>query len=222
MSASRFIYIFLLSVLTSFNVTVLTTFIIKPNILTPATPEQTLMRFDQNPGSTKRPGQFKCDPKKPFPQLIRLPYLQNSWHAVASCEDHDPQSVATAILYFYAQWVNEFGDPDMSVFESLNNLIIEWGPQKRKIHAAYSIDGEYLEDVTIIGLASSPRLIWCYFPYGSKLSDSSMVHELVHISLWAQYDLPDADHEGLNYIGWTREHSGFIDTIKRELKLSGL
>lgn len=163
-----------------------------------------------------------CDDEKSFPQLIKLPYFKNSWQVVQSCEDYRSKDVAAAMLFFYTRWLSEFGDPNGNILHALNNLVIEWSEEKKVIKAAYSIDGEYHKKVTVVGLAVSPNMIWCYFPKGSKISDSPLIHELVHISLWAEVRTPDADHEGKIYRGWSEAHTSFIDEIKQELKTSGL
>lgn len=221
MKPLRFIYIFLLALLTSFNLTAITAFLIFPDTLVPATPEETFEKFQKDRAETKRLSHFRCSRSKDMPQLIRLPYLENSWHIVHSCDDINSHEVASSILYFYVQWVSQFGDEDLSVFTALNNIVVEWGPEKKIIRSAYSMDGEYLENVTIVGLAISPEMIWCHFPPGSKISSSSLVHELVHISLWAKYNTPDADHEGTVHMGWTKDHTEFISSVRLELKMSG-
>jgi len=45
-----------------------------------------------------------------------------------------------------------------------------------------------------------------------RLYDTSLVHELVHVAIYAKTngEHGDPDHEGTKYQGWTKEHTKFI------------
>ena len=45
-----------------------------------------------------------------------------------------------------------------------------------------------------------------------RLYDTSLVHELVHVAIYALHhgEHGDPDHEGDKYTGWTSEHTDFI------------
>lgn len=164
----------------------------------------------------------RCDSEKPFPQMLRLPYLQNSWQIVYSCEQNSSDNVSKALMAFYVRWVKEFGDPDGKILESFDSMLVEWGPKKRTINLIYSIKGVLLKNADVVGLATGPKNMWCYFPKDSKISRSSFTHELVHLALWAQGGTPDPDHEGDSYPGWTPAHTTFIHEFNAVLEKSGL
>lgn len=168
-----------------------------------------------------------CDPEKPFPQMIRLSKLENAWHIVHSCDRYKSDQVASAVLVFYFQWKHKFGDPEGKVWKELNNILIEFSPEKKVIAAAYSLDGKKILNPHIVGLALSPGWIWVYAsdePMHRTVATTSLVHELVHISLWSMkphYE-PDSDHEGPNFSGWTKKHSSLIVDTNFKLMERGL
>ena len=168
-----------------------------------------------------------CDKKQPFPQMIRVPKFKNAWHIVHNCKKYDSHDVSQAMLMFYTGWKAEFGDPNGDVWKELNGMLIEWSPEKKTIHSAYTIDGKKLEKPWIIGLCLTSGWIWVYAskePMHRTIGNTSFIHELVHASLWVSppYYKPDQDHEGINYSGWTRKHSSFVVDTNFKLINAGL
>ena len=150
---------------------------------------------------------------------IKIPELENTNQLLDECVV-DPLAVSTSINIFYEQWVNRFGDPEMKVERMINNLLIQWGDKKRTVHAAYDINGNYIENATVSGLALSKGHVWVR--RGLKgIGTSSLVHELVHLALWVEHENPDPTHEGGTDNVWGDEHTRFIKEINNLLFLIG-
>ena len=142
---------------------------------------------------------------------IKIPNLENTNQLLDECTV-EPLAVSTSIGIFYEEWSRRFGDRDLEVHNMVNNLLIQWADKKRTVHAAYDMHGQYKENVTVSGLALSRNHIWVR--RGKKgIGTSSLVHELVHLALWAQYDSPDPTHEGGDDDLWKKEHTQFIKDV---------
>jgi len=168
-----------------------------------------------------------CDSKKAFPQMIRISGLSNAWQIVHDCKKYDPTKVSSGIKLFYTAWKANFGDPEGKIWKTLNEILIEWSPEKKTVAAAYSIDGKFLKNPSVIGLALSPGWIWVHAskePMYKTMANTSFVHELVHISLWSMkpHYKPDLDHEGTAYAGWTKKHSSLVIDVNWKLMNRGL
>ena len=168
-----------------------------------------------------------CNKKESFPQMVRIPKLENAWHIVHSCKKYKSDDVSRAMLMFYTGWKSKFGDPTGEVWNELNSMLIEWSPEKKTISSAYTIGGKKLEKPQIIGLCLSAGWIWVHAsnePMHRTIGNTSFIHELVHASLWASPPnyKPDVDHEGVNYSGWTKKHSSFIVDTNFRLINAGL
>jgi hypothetical protein len=139
------------------------------------------------------------------------------------CEDKEPFSnkqIAVTIAFFYIEWKQVFGDPDLKVLMALNNLTILWDKMPREERDVYSTGGKFYPSALVAGLTLNPKFIWVWVPNGiQSISGTSFVHELVHISLWAQSGIGgDADHEGDNVKLWTHNHTLFIEEVNATLK----
>ena len=157
-----------------------------------------------------------CIPIAPEVNLYKLPHFENAWQMVGQC-DVPTQDVATAMVVFYNMWVERFGDPDLSVWENLNTMLIEWGEEPRRVAAAYNVKGRLIKNAQVVGLCVTKGIIWSERDQWNNIYNSSLIHELVHASLWAQIESPDADHEGDIYSGWTREHTKLIEEVNEVL-----
>ena len=158
-----------------------------------------------------------CDILRPFPQMVLVPNFKSTWLMIHKCESPNSRATSTVLTIFYSNWVKEFGDPKAKVRAALNDLMIEWGDAVRPVRSAYTVDGTYVENGFATGLALSPSYIWVYFDESKSISQGSLVHELVHISLWALNDHPDSDHEGSVHPGWSDDHTRFIVKLNKHL-----
>ena len=100
--------------------------------------------------------------------------------------------------------------------------MITWGVEKRTMKKSYNLKGEEHRNSTIIGITKSDSVIWVWQGYDHKISESSFIHELVHVALRAKYGHGDSDHEGNKYDGWTSRHSEMILEAKESLRAVNL
>ena len=70
----------------------------------------------------------------------------------------------------------------------------------------------------MIGLTLTDTTTWVWEGYFHKISESSLIHELVHLALRAKNGHGDSDHEGGKFDGWTRLHSEMILEAKETLR----
>ena len=152
-------------------------------------------------------------------EMQPLIHLQDSWQIVSLC-DVDATEVSTAFSIFYYSWVKEFGDPDKKVLNNLNKMMVEWGEEEKVVHSGFSISGVRKTNVKIVGMTVTQGYIWVKRDPWGDIHKTSLVHELVHASLWAATGSPDADHEATVYKNenyWTRKHTIFIIKVNKIL-----
>lgn len=159
----------------------------------------------------------ECLPEAPFPQVNPLPYFSKATQIQFSCAVYEKDNVAWAMLIFYENWLETFGGNPEDLKAALNRLTIVWGKDVKIVNNVYDMDGNFLESATVSGLMEDESTIWVWAE-SEDISDSSFVHELVHIALHHTCGDADADHEGIAYPCWHEEHSVFIDEINLQLK----
>jgi len=151
----------------------------------------------------------RCDPYHHGVQMVQVPLLENTWQTVHECTQHPPEKVSIAITVFYNNWRLKFGESP-NVLESLNNLLIEWSPDRKNV-SGFGIRGNKFINAPVIGLARTPTWIWVQTNDNNRVCDTAFIHELVHISIWALKGTDgDADHEGPLFHGWTPAHTILI------------
>jgi hypothetical protein len=158
-----------------------------------------------------------CDPEYPKKQRVQLPHFANSWQLQKDCALYDRDSVTWAIELFYANWVKSFGDRNNKVKNALNNLTIEWSSKTQTVGPIYTLKGKYKKKAEVAGLCLSKYRIWVWVGSQQRLSQTSLIHELIHLALWASTDNPDVDHEGNKEPGWTGGHTKFIKKLNQTL-----
>ena len=168
----------------------------------------------------------RCKVDREFPQMVRLPFFGNATQVVNDCSKYPNYQVALALLVFYYTWVEYFGDNDYAISQLLDEVMIQWGKEKKQSKRAYDIHGERVKNRKILGMVQSPTIAWVYqrgrFDT-DKLSDTSLIHELVHLAIRAQNGKHgDPDHEGDKYHGWTSAHTQLIKEAKGVLRAYGL
>ena len=159
-----------------------------------------------------------CDPDKPFPQMTLIPYFERASQIVPNCKTYPVHQTALALFIFYHQWIEYFGDHNMTVRSMLEKVMIEWDTKKRNDIAGYDLDGKRFENRNVIGLVKSNSIIWVWQGYHHRMSESALIHELVHLALLAKNGDADTDHEGIKYKGWTARHSQMIIETKQMLR----
>ena len=163
-----------------------------------------------------------CDPEKPFPQMILIPFFENASQVVPNCQTYPKHQTALAFFIFYHKWTEYFGDRDFTVRGMLEEVMIQWDADKKISKRGYSLNGEPFENRTIIGRANSDSMTWVWQGYNHRISRSALFHELVHLALRAKYGTADPDHEGPKYRGWTPAHSAMIIETKQMLRAFNL
>ena len=163
-----------------------------------------------------------CDPYSGDPlQMLFIPGYGNSVVVVEDCDLFRRQKVAIALQAFEAEWIRFFGN-EYSVIKNLRDLVITFGSE-RKIQMGYTADGRFTENGIIEGMTISRESIWVYAPPGSmRICETSLVHELVHASLWARNGHGDPDHVGNKFQGWTYKHYQLIDRVNQHLCIIGI
>jgi|TARA_Y100000034_G_C6694717_1_gene306066 hypothetical protein len=165
----------------------------------------------------------QCEPDKQFPQMVLIPYFKNASQIIPNCDTYPMHQTAFALFIFYHQWLEYFEDNNMAVRGMLENVMIEWDLEKRIMEEdlkTYNIRGESGEGLTrIIGLVKSKSMIWVWQGYDHRISESALIHELVHLAIRAKNGKHgDPDHEGLKYRGWTSMHTKMIIEAKQILR----
>ena len=158
-----------------------------------------------------------CDPWDEFPQMIRLPIFSKACQIVHSCDQYPGESTAIAISIFYMKWRMSFGDPQGKVWRALNRVMIDWSPELKRGNG-YDTLGERHQGAAFGGLVLSPSYTWARPRQNEIICESALVHELVHISIWAVKGTDgDPDHMGSKYSGWTVNHSALIQKVNNAL-----
>ena len=159
-----------------------------------------------------------CSPEKPFPQMVMIPFFKSASQIVPNCNTHPKHKTAMALMIFYHHWLEYFGDEDLKVKNMLEQVMITWGLEKRTAKKSYNLRGEKSSGKQVIGLTMTNTTTWVWKGYFHKISESSLMHELVHLSLRARIGHGDSDHEGDKYHGWTDLHSTMILEAKETLR----
>jgi len=163
-----------------------------------------------------------CESNKPG-KIHRVPSFRFTYQLTDMCEYYYPSHTALAMSVFYIEWTVTFGDPNRTVRGALDELMIEYNSYQKRLRRVYSIDGTYRPGPTIINGMTSENgkyiFVWAGTMPG-RLYDTSLVHELVHVAIYAYHGGAhgDPDHEGPKYPGWTSEHTEFIKSTNRILE----
>jgi hypothetical protein len=160
----------------------------------------------------------RCDPLDEFPQMIQVPGFKSTWQVVHNCNQHPREKTSIALKIFHSEWIQQFGD-SWAVNKRMNELMITWS-LKTKQGSGFHTDGRRAtENSRIYGRVMSPTVIWLSARSMSEpICESALVHELVHISIWALKGTDgDPDHQGTQYLGWTVDHTALIQNVNELL-----
>jgi len=159
-----------------------------------------------------------CKKSSAEKQMVKLPLYKNSWQIQQGCGFPKARQVSFAIHLFYTKWLMKFGDEDLLVLKTLNNLMVEWGDKKKPIPGgAFDVNGNPIVG-TARGLTLMPGYIWIWKNEYNRIAATALIHELVHSALWSQSGLHgDPDHEGEEFVGWTPAHTELIREINNLL-----
>jgi len=145
-------------------------------------------------------------------QMINLPHSKYSWQIKADSEPPDPERVSQAIILFYRQWQTRFGDRRGRIKKNLYEVMIEWSSKEKVFeNIGHDNKGRIVKRGVVKGMTLGPTYIWLRTNVYKRVFASSLVHELVHVALWADGCRGgDPDHEGGAHVCWTAEHTNFI------------
>ena len=163
-----------------------------------------------------------CSPGKAMPQMVLIPFFERASQIMPNCQTHPKHKTALAMLVFYHKWSEYFGDHNFAVRGMLQKVMIQWDLDKRTSPSGFNLDGARFQNRIIVGRVESKELIWVWAGYDHKISESALIHELVHLALMATNGSYDADHEGSKYNGWTLAHSLMIDDAEDMLRAFNL
>lgn len=147
-------------------------------------------------------------------KMVNLPHSPAAWQIYDSGAPSEIR-VSSAILIFYRNWEVRFGDSERKVKEALNKVMIEWSSEE-KIHRSIgtNLEGRIVTQAYIKGMTLSPSYVWVKTNMYNRIFATSLVHELVHVALWAEgCKSGDPDHEGDSILCWTKEHTEFIQDV---------
>ena len=155
-------------------------------------------------------------------QMVKIPGFNQAWQVVEDCDEFPVEKVSVALVFFYFEWRKSFGDHDRIIERALDNIMIEWSSDDR-FTSAYDVTGQYIEDASVVGLALTPSVIWVKIRDVKLICKTSLVHELVHIAIWAKKKTDaDPDHLGPKFAGWSVDHSALIQKVNNQLCQLGI
>ena len=153
--------------------------------------------------------------------MLFIPGYHEAVIIVEDCSLFRRQKVAIALQNFELAWSHHFGE-DPYVFRNLRNLAITFSSAK-KMQMGYSADGSFTTNGLISGSTLSKETIWIYTPPSTmRICETSLIHELVHASLWVRNGHGDPDHTGAKFFGWSYKHYALIDQVNRYLCVLGI
>lgn len=122
--------------------------------------------------------------------------------------------LSLAIFATYLGWEKRWGDKDRIVFNSMQNMQINWADDLGTIN----IKGK---TATVMGSTIGYDVNIRIKPQ-CQISCTAFTHEFVHYALWSINGEPDPDHEEDTYKGWTKEHTQWENDAQEVLKLLGM
>ena len=166
--------------------------------------------------ATSTPSVWRCY-ENGQKQMVKVPGFQEAWQIVENCNEFPAAKTSISMVFFYAEWKKTFGDFDSTVERALDKIMVEYSNDKKTINA-YDVTGQYIENANVVGLALTPSVVWIKVRDEKFICKTSLVHELVHIAIWARKKTDaDPDHLGPKYHGWTVEHSALIQRVNNQL-----
>ena len=163
----------------------------------------------------------RCQYFKPFPQLIEVPTLDNAWQMVYDCDGYPPEKTSIALHIFLKEWEAEFGISPRVRYNT-HSILVEYSRDDKR-GGGYDSSGAYLPIASYNGLTLTKGAVWVKIRSSGLLCESSLIHELVHASIWTlKVTDGDPDHLGTEYHGWTHRHNLLIQRTNEKLCRLGI
>lgn len=149
------------------------------------------------------------------PDAVHIPGTVNSYY-----QPFDAPVCPRHVAYTFAvfrQWWDFFYGSDEHTFDHLDHMKVRFMPAAIKLPESHPT-ADYA-----IGLTISTTEVWVSLNNGDTevpVSNSSLVHELVHTTLQALGNEPDLDHATGEEYGdsWTVDHDRLISQAKLDLR----
>ncbi len=149
--------------------------------------------------------------------MVKIPGFTQAWQVIEDCDEFPAAKTSITLVFFYFEWQNTFGDIHRNVEKAINNIMIEYSNDDKRINA-YDVTGTYIENARVVGLALTPTMVWVKIREDKLICKTSLIHELVHIAIWANKKTDaDPDHLGPRYSGWSADHSALIQRVNTQL-----
>lgn len=127
---------------------------------------------------------------------------------------YDERDVALTFDVFESVWTKYYGEREL-VNYNLSNICLIWEPYPFVIEEL-GVDKDGFP-IRASGLTTSANNIRVYIGDKRVLSETSLFHELIHTMIIRKgFRHGDPDHEGSNFEGWTRQHTGLIKEMRME------
>lgn len=164
------------------------------------------------------PGYEKCDVWQNDIQMLKIPGFELSYIIVKDCWSVPRQKVSIALTIFLDEWQKRHSAVSYKEVEAqVNQLLIEFNDDTKLVNA-YKHDGTYIKNAHANGLAITSGIIWVKIEHGDLLCESSLVHELVHIGIWANKKTDgDPDHLGTKWLGWNKTKELVLQETNKRL-----
>jgi hypothetical protein len=164
------------------------------------------------------PGYEKCRLLQNGIQMLKIPGYDLSYMIVPDCFTVRRQKVSIALTVFLEEWGKHHSIVSYQRAQTnINQLLIEFNNDIRKVNA-YDHGGNFVKNRMAGGLALTQTVIWVRMEPGDVLCKSSLIHELVHVAIWANKKTDgDPDHLGDRYHGWGSAEELIMKTTNRRL-----
>ncbi len=164
----------------------------------------------------------KCKRSKSGLQMIKIPVFGQAWQIVEDCDKYPSEAVAIAMVFFYNDWVLNFGDRRGKIWLALNSLMVEWIDRKRLV-TGHDMTGRVRHGAPASGVTLTKSMVWVKPAFEGPICETSFIHELVHVAIWSIKGTDgDPDHLGKKYSGWTVDHSALIQRVNDRLCALGI
>lgn len=150
-------------------------------------------------------------------QMVFIPGYGQAAAIVEDCQYFRREKISIAFRAFESEWEKQFGRSAI-VSQNLREMVVMFSFEKR-MSMGYSITGELFENAILLGSTTSKNTIWVRVsPGANRVCDTSLVHELVHASIWSiNREHGDPDHAGNKFYGWNTRHNILIQNVNEYL-----
>ncbi len=133
----------------------------------------------------------------------------------------DAEETELALEAFREEYTNKFIESKELVKTVQLNQVIDWVVIDCQTTFLFKPErlpqSQWNEDPppdSVSGITDNPYHIRVGAPADLPIGRTSLFHELMHATLWAIYDDPDADHEKKKIgLTWTKDHTALVNDL---------